>query len=114
MVQERELWVSSRGETRITGFRRFSYPYFNVRRAHGRANGRVDPNNPIFVWLDEELRLLGYEPQIDSQGSITVDLPFRDKYGPVLKKIAWAYFVALHEPQYTPPTQTQLTREAQP
>jgi len=112
MVQENELWVNARGDTRILGFRHFSYPFFNVRRAHTRPIKPVDPSNPIFVWLDEELRILGYEPQIDHQGNITVDLPFRDKYGPILKKIAWAYYVALHEPQYTPPTQTQLTREA--
>lgn len=112
MVRENELWVNSRGDTRITGFRRFSYPFFNVRRAHTRPNGTVDPRNPIFVMLDEELRFLGYEPQIDHQGNITVDLPFRDQYGPILKKIAWAYYVALHDPQYAPPTQTQLTREA--
>ena len=112
MVQENELWVNSRGDTQITGFRHFSYPYFNVRRAHCRPVRPVDPTNPIFVWVDEELRILGYEPQIDSRGNVTVDLPFRDKYGPILKKIAWAYYVALHEPQYTPLTQTQLTREA--
>ena len=112
MVKEREIWVNARGATVITGFCETTYPYFNVRRFRIRPNGHVDPAHPAFTQLYSELTSLGYDPEIDSRGWITVDLPYHDTYGFILKKIGWAYYIALQDPQYAPPTQTQLTREA--
>lgn len=109
MVSGRELWVKDRGKTRIVGYRSTVTEY-PLRRLVCKPRDNIDPEHRVFRWLEAELEIMGYELNIDEKANIIVDLPHEDRYAVVLRKIAWAYYVALYDEPITR-NQTRLSAE---
>ena len=109
MVQEKTLYIEDMGKTRVTGFRS-TFTKYPLRTFKAKPNGVVNPNHRVFRWLSVELQIMGYTMKIDEKGWITIDMPYSDRYAVVLRKIAWAYYVALYKD--TDPMQQTLTQEA--
>ena len=83
-----------------------------LRTIKAKPVSKVDPNHPAFHQLAEDLQRLGYTFEIDQYGNSKVDMPKSDFYTPILKKIAWAYFLAIY-PYTNPPLQQTLPQEVQ-
>ena len=94
MSENRAIFLILNGSRHDNGVLEQNYVSFRLRTIKTRPLRRLNGHDARFQLFEDLMRSKGYSPVIYEDGTIIIQMPSSDKYGPVLREIANVYYLA--------------------
>ena len=94
MSENRKTFLILNGSRVENGIVEQNYVSFRLRTIKTRPLRRLNGHDARFQLFEDLMRSKGYSPVIYEDGTIIIQMPSSDKYGPVLREIANVYYLA--------------------